>query len=264
MSDIWRLIVDGPVDGALNMALDRAAQLAREEGSAPPTLRLYRWTRPTVTLGRFQAADTLDASVCRAAGVDVVRRFTGGKGVLHDDEVTYAVIASVEDGVPRGVAASYRHLCAFLARTYHALGVDACLTEHTRGSSASSACYLAITRADLAYGARKLSGSAQVWAGSTVMQHGSFTISRDTAREAGVFGLSAEEEARLSAEAVTLADALDPVPGSDRIVEAAIGAFKDEFGVELRPGSWSAREAQLAATLSETVAVDLPSICPST
>ena len=94
MSEAWRLLIDdGPNEGAWNMALDRAVQLAHEAGDAPPTLRLYEWRSPTVTLGRFQAADSIDREWCAANGIDVVRRPTGGKGVLHDDEVTYSIIA---------------------------------------------------------------------------------------------------------------------------------------------------------------------------
>ncbi len=149
MAPVWRLLVQGPVDGALNMALDRAIQVCREQGSAPPTLRLYRWARPTVSLGRFQALETIDAQYCARGGIDVVRRFTGGRGVLHDDEVTYSAVCGLDDGVPRGVAASYRYLCAALVQAYRALGVDAELTERDRGHAETGACYLQTTRADL-------------------------------------------------------------------------------------------------------------------
>ena len=82
-------MIDGPASGAWNMALDRAVQLAHEAGQTPPTLRLYRWERPTITLGRFQPAEGVDRDFATARGIDVVRRFTGGRGVLHDDELTY-------------------------------------------------------------------------------------------------------------------------------------------------------------------------------
>ena len=186
MSAAWRLLIDdGPNEGAWNMALDRAVQLAHEEGEAPPTLRLYEWQRPTVTLGRFQAADSIDREFCSASGIDVVRRPTGGRGVLHADEVTYSIVAGLRDGVPRGTSASYRMLCGGLAEAYRLLGVDAALTARPRGSRSSAACYLHATAADLSLGARKLSGSAQVWFHDSVLQHGSFTISRDIATGGG-------------------------------------------------------------------------------
>lgn len=249
MSGVWRLIVHGPVDGALNMALDRAVQLAREEGSAPPTLRLYRWSRPTVTLGRFQSAGDVSVSACEASGVDVVRRFTGGRAVLHDDEVTYSVVASTEDGVPRGVAASYRHLSAALVSAYNLLGVDAQMSTGGAVSVSSPACYLLNTQADLSLGSSKLSGSAQVWAGSTVLQHGSFTRSRNVERDALVLGLTAAESDLMRRHAVVLADVVKSTPSYSTIESAVIRAFEQALSVELRHGELSAREAQLASGL---------------
>lgn len=246
MIPVWRLIIDGPVDGALNMALDRAAQYGRDEGIVPPTLRLYEWSEPTVTIGHFQSTEGIDVGYCAAEGIKVARRPTGGRGVLHDDELTYALIASVEDGIPRGVAASYRYLSTALADAYHRLGVGAELVCHDRQDTATSACYLSTTRADLSLGALKLSGSAQVWSGGTVLQHGSFTRSRDIVREARVFRLDERAAQRFAAQTVSLDMVLGEAPATTRIAEAVIAAFEHVLGIELRPGSWSAYEAELA------------------
>jgi len=239
----------GPVDGALNMALDRAVQVCREQGSVPPTLRLYSWSRPTVTLGRFQDPSGVDADACEQLGVDIVRRFTGGRGVLHDDELTYSVVAGLEDGVPRGVAASYRHLSAGLVGAYRQVGVDASLTTRERGRSSASACYLQTTRADLSLGAHKLSGSAQTWHGSTVLQHGSLTISRDVEREARVFRLDTTQTHHLDAATVSLSQVCDPPPGTARLCDAAIAGFERALGIRLVPGELSAQEGEWARNL---------------
>ena len=251
----WRLLIDGPVEGATNMARDRAVQVAVDGGEAPPTLRLYRWATPTVTLGRFQQLEGLDLQAARELGVDVVRRFTGGRGVLHDDELTYAVVARIEDGVPRGVAASYRHLCAPLAAAYRDRGVDAELTERDRQSAPSAACYLATTRADLSLGAMKLSGSAQVWLGSTVLQHGSFTVTRDVAREARIFRLDEAGEAKLANVTTTIAQASGGRVAFDRIADAVIAGFERSLGVSFSVGELTAYEYELAESLLPQVLV---------
>lgn len=255
MPNEWRLIVDGPVQGAMNMARDRAVQLACEQGKVPPTLCLYRWLNPTVTLGRFQSLDGFDLLACGEYGLDVVRRFTGGRGVLHDDELTYSVVASVQDGVPRGVAASYRLFSEALAHAYRSLGVDAALTERDRGVASSAACYLATSRADLSLGAMKLSGSAQVWHGSTVLQHGSFTISRNVEREARVFGLSSDEQGLLASKAATIEGVTGRRPTIDEIAEAVIEGFEAVFDVRLVQGDLTASEEESARRLVSEVRI---------
>ena len=234
MSATWRLVIDdGPADGAWNMALDRAIQLARQAGEVPPTLRLYRWVRPTVTLGRFQDVAGVDRELCERERIDVVRRFTGGRGVLHDDELTYSIVASVADGIPRATSASYRLLCQALAEAYRLLGVDAALTARPRGEGSSAACYLHATAADLSLGLAKLSGSAQVWTADTVLQHGSLTRSRDARREAAVFRLADDGAKRLAAETTTLGEALERLPTIEDISSAVVNGICGVLGVHL-------------------------------
>ena len=255
----WRLIIDDPLDGAWNMAVDRAIQVAREQGRVPATLRLYMWSKPTVTLGRFQDASSIDWTACRDLGVSVVRRFTGGRGVFHDDEVTYSLIASESDGVPSGISASYRYLCQGLVAAYRRLGVDAGLTERPKGSAGSAACYLRATRADLTVGSAKLAGSAQTWLGKTCLQHGSFTVTRDVVRESDVFHLSADERQALSETTVTLQDLLDDVPVRDRIVHEVAAGIGEGLGIEFKAGKLTVKESQHAESLLAGVSVETPS-----
>jgi lipoate-protein ligase A len=169
--------------------------------------------------------------------------------VLHDDELTYSIVAGIGDGIPRGTSASYRMLCSALAETYRLLGVDAALTARPRGDGSSAACYLHATPADLSLGLAKLSGSAQVWTADTVLQHGSFTRSRDIAREAGVFRLESQEAERLAAETTTLADALGEAPSTERIAQAAVEGLERALGVRIEAGAATSPERELAASL---------------
>lgn len=254
---VWRLLRYSVHDGARNMAIDRAIQFAHGAGEAPPTLRLYGWSVPTVTLGRFQDASSVDRLACANSGVAVVRRFTGGRGVLHDDEVTYSVVAGTRDGVPRGVAASYRYLCEGLACAYSLLGVDAELTSRPRGSRSSAACYLHATHADLSVGTAKLAGSAQVWHADTVLQHGSFTRTRDPGREAEVFRLDSAQSAELAATTATLRDLLGTEPSVSEIANAVAAGVAAGLGIRLDPGELSASELELAARFEADTGVDV-------
>jgi lipoate-protein ligase A len=232
------------------MAIDRAVLGARGSGTSAPTLRLYRWEVPTVTLGRFQKLEQVDLDECDRRGFDVVRRPTGGRGVLHDDELTYCVVAHTDDGVPRGVAASYRWLSAALAHAYRTLGVDAELTQRSRGPADSGACYLHATQADLSLGVAKISGSAQVWVGDAVLQHGSFVRTRDVDAESDVFRLGEGGRGALLASTATLADALGRTPAVEEIADAVVGAFTRVLGLDLRPGVLSSEERDAASLLA--------------
>ena len=241
------------------MAVDRAIQIAHERDRVPATLRLYMWGEPTVTLGRFQDASSIDWSACRNLGVSVVRRFTGGRGVLHDDEVTYSLVASESDGVPSGISASYRYLCRGLVAAYRRLGVDAGFTERPRGSAGSAACYLRTTRADLTVGSAKLAGSAQTWLGKTCLQHGSFTVTRDVARESEIFRLSPDERDKLCNSTATLRDLLDDLPTRDRIAHEIAVGIGEGLGMELKVGELTGEEVQHAESLLTGVSVEAPS-----
>jgi lipoate-protein ligase A len=237
------------------MALDRAAQIAKEQGAVPPTLRLYRWARPTVTLGRFQCATDVDTGYAETRGIDISRRFTGGRAVLHHCELTYAIIASREDGIPRGVAASYASLCALLVDAYDRLGVDAELVQSDQVAS-SAACYLSTTRADLVTNGAKLSGSAQVWLGGTVLQHGSFIRSRDLEHETRLFMLDEPGARRLSDRTVALADILPGDTPDDRTIgDALIAAVRSLTGHSVRSATWSPLEVAIAGEIMRSHAL---------
>ncbi len=240
-------MLDGPTDGAMNMAIDRAVLDRHCCGESPPTLRLYAWGSPTVSLGRFQRVEQVDLDVCRRRGIGVVRRPTGGRGVLHDDELTYSVVAGVADGVPRGVAASYRYLGEALTAALGAIGVPAAITDRQRGMNDTGACYLHATKADLSLGRAKLSGGAQVWRGESVLQHGSLVISRDVSVEAEVFRLDAAHRQALDADAMTLTRALGSAPSIEDLIEALTAAFAATLGVRLSRGSLTAPEMVLAS-----------------
>src|SRR5947207_15142687 len=125
-SDGWRLLLDKPSSGAWNMAVDEVLLDGVAAGTAPPTLRFYEWTPACLSLGYFQPFDVVDLDGCRALGVEVVRRPTGGRAILHDRELTYSVAlpASVlgHDG---GVLPSYYRLSLLLQDGLRRLGVAA-------------------------------------------------------------------------------------------------------------------------------------------
>lgn len=173
----WRLVddLDAGLGAADQMAADAALLDAVADG-APPALRLYRWTTPTISLGHFQPDDDVDRGACDRFGVDVVRRPTGGQGLLHGADLTYAVVLPRPAGAAGGVDAVYSWLAEALIAGLARVGVAAAIARHD--GPAGPVCFAGQQGADLRVGDRKLCGSAQVRRRGAVLQHGSILLTR--------------------------------------------------------------------------------------
>lgn len=181
----WRLINSGFQTGAMNMALDEALLHSVANGDSLPVLRFYRWQPATVTLGYAQSVMTdLDQDICRKAGLDVVRRSTGGRAVLHDQEVTYSVIAPLNTSLfGHSVLDCYRVISEILQKTLVQLGLPAELVPgKPRGghlNALKAVCFSAPSQYELVINGCKVAGSAQKRFGQTFLQHGSIPIEMD-------------------------------------------------------------------------------------
>jgi len=256
----WRLLIDQPSPGAWNMAVDRAIQLEHATSRSPATLRIYAWSAPTLSLGRFQQISSIDFHACARSGIDVVRRPTGGRAVFHCDEVTYSVIAGTLDGIPKGVRESYHYFASVLSAAFENIGItvdQAGGIEHKQHQSKPSACYLQLQSADISAGARKLCGSAQVWHAQTVLQHGSFVLSRDSVLEGAAFGLDASDVARLGTQAITITQLLGFSPSFEVIRDSITQAFRRILGIDFVQGALSENEKRGAEHLLDTIAVSV-------
>jgi lipoate-protein ligase A len=247
----WRLLVTEAADGATNMAIDETLWRARRAGASPPTLRFYAWAPPTVSLGYGQPLDDeIDQSVCRALGVGLARRPTGGSAIYHDGperELTYSVTATNDDlGVTTDLLASYRWIARALARGLRALGAPVEIVERRRDyGPVPGFCFARTGTYELEVGGRKLVGSAQRRHGRCFLQHGSILLDIDAARVASIFPV-----ADPSRSVATLAEALGRRPAWDGCVTAIAEAFEAEHGIALRPGGLTEGEAAQAEALA--------------
>jgi len=172
----WRLLDSGPMSPSLNMAVDRAILALHANGQAPPTLRFYQWQPVAVSLGYFQKRHNLNLDVCRQYGIEVVRRPTGGKAVLHLGDLTYAVIAGNADGIPSAVTAAYSLICKGLLAGFHSLGIAARMGREPRNSPQTDICFLRCAIGAIVHQGKKFVGSAQTWHASSMLQHGSIIL----------------------------------------------------------------------------------------
>ncbi|HBT83207.1 MAG TPA: hypothetical protein DEB35_07245 [Desulfuromonas sp.] len=182
----WRLLQTGPATAAWNMALDEALLETVAHGTSPPVLRLYRWRPAAVSLGYFQRGDeVVNLAACRRLGLDVVRRCTGGRAVLHDCEVTYAVIAREEPPhFPGTITGNYTAIAAVLQRFLRSYGLEvdaggASRQPVRRSGAEQSACFTAPAQFEQVYRGCKLTGSAQKRQQGAFLQHGSIPLELD-------------------------------------------------------------------------------------
>lgn len=197
----WRLIVTEPAAGAWNMAVDEALMESVRAG-APPALRLYRWSPPCLSLGRNQpAAGVYDPERLRSIGVDVVRRPTGGRAVLHDDELTYAVVA--RDRTLGTVRQAYRAIHSVLASWLSSFGAEVVVAAGSGRAPVPSTepCFARPVEGEVTARDRKLVGSAQVRVAGVLLQHGSIPLGRSAiVRELASAGLDVGSPADLHSE----------------------------------------------------------------
>lgn len=238
----WRLIVDGDHGADYNMALDEALALCADSA---PTLRLYGWDRPSVSLGRFQHIEEVDIAYCEARDIPIVRRPTGGRGILHvSAELTYGFAApSVEGEFSGGLFKSYALLGEAFKRAFTALGVP-CQSEHRKRASGprTGVCFQSTSFAELAVGGRKIIGSAQRRYRAAMLQQGSIPITMDYEGIGRVFG----SEGRAA-----MAGLGEFIPGLtvEALREAVVDSFQRTFAVRFELQGPSPRECELRDSL---------------
>ncbi|MDP5274587.1 lipoate--protein ligase family protein [Chengkuizengella axinellae] len=187
MKNKWRFIQSANYSPAENMAIDEAILIAHSEGKVPPTLRFYGWNPATLSIGYFQKSEEIDLEAVKNKGIGFVRRQTGGRAVLHDQELTYSMIVSESyPGLPKTVNEAYRVLSQGLLYGFQSLDLRAEMvnlaTEEEKqkyASASSSACFDSPSWYELVVEGRKIAGSAQTRQKGVVLQHGSILLEMD-------------------------------------------------------------------------------------
>lgn len=249
----WRLIRSGHLPGAMNMALDDALLHAVANGSSPPLLRLYRWRPATLTVGYAQQIDAgIDLAACRTAAIDVVRRPTGGRAVLHDQEVTYAVIAPV--GAPFGtsVAESYRVIAEVLRALLERFHLPAELVPgQVRGQQGRAVCFTAPAQHELLIAGSKVAGCAQKRRGSAFLQHGSLPLELDLALLQRILPTAPGEDALARQQAIGWLNRYACRPLTvDEVEDTLIECFAATLGLQLTECPPTAEEIAAAERLA--------------
>lgn len=252
--DTWRLLITPPARGAWNMAADESILLHIGRGDSPPTLRLYAWTPACLSLGYAQPYADVDAQRLKSHGWEVVRRATGGRAILHTDELTYSVIApNDEPRVAGSVLESYNRLAQALLLAVKYLDVPVKMEEVTAQDSIlrhNPVCFEVPSTYEITVDGKKLIGSAQARKKEGVLQHGSLPLTGDLTRICQALAFESEaarEDAskRLLERATTVEGALGREVSWEEARQAYVRAFEAQLGIQLKEGNLSESESKM-------------------
>jgi len=253
----WRLITTSPARGAWNMAVDEALLEHAERGEVLPTLRLYAWNPPCLSLGRAQPFADVDVSRLQANGWEVVRRMTGGRAILHTNELTYSVSGPADEPRLAGsILESYNRLAGALLAAVRDLSLPVEMKEDKAESNGTPnpVCFEVPSTYEITVNGKKLIGSAQARRKEGVLQHGSLPLTGDLTRicQALVFPDEAARETamqRLLARATTVESVLGQEVAWETAKQAFVRAFEAQLELEFETGELLESELSRAEEL---------------
>lgn len=229
----------GVHDADCSMALDLHLFNRCEDGAEPGFLRFYAWSGPTLSLGFFENGDVIDRVKAAHDGVRIVRRPTGGRVVLHGDDLTYMVVTRLrKDGGPQD---AFRVISECIVGGLRSLGVDAALKRGAGGKSGVrlKPCFLSTSRYEITYRGRKIVGSAQKTGRRAVLQHGSIPLGRGYLKVVDYMNCDAQMRANLltemSASTCCLYELMVSRPSASELSHVVTRAFGERFGLGAGP-----------------------------
>ncbi len=191
----WRLIDDKAHGASFNMALDEAVSEAVRNKLSPPTLRLYQWAKPSITIGYFQKNSDINLNYCKKKSYPVVRRVTGGMAILHDSELTYSFSACSDiEPFTNSLIKNYLSVSTALASALRLVDIDAKMASSKSNRVRNPFCFKISSYGEITVGGAKIIGSAQKRYNNGFLQQGSIMMDFDVKELGRVLGYYNQEE----------------------------------------------------------------------
>lgn len=253
---IWRFIDTGEHSGAYNMAVDEVLMFH----SPVPVLRVYRWKPHTISIGYAQKMNAeVDPALCQQKGYGFVRRPTGGRAVLHAEELTYSVVGDQTlDMFGDSTLKSYKTIAIGLASSLAELGIEAELQKSKVKESALDAnpCFTSAGRYEILVNGKKIVGSAQRRTEGKILQHGSMLIDKAHLDIVDVMPKLSQEGRRrmrkiLMDRTTTINDELEHTVRWDELAAAMQSGFEKGLKIELKSDKLTETETKTVEMLVE-------------
>ncbi|PCF49885.1 lipoate--protein ligase family protein [Staphylococcus delphini] len=265
MTETWHFINTGSHDPYYNMALDEALLNFVSRGEIDPVVRFYTWNPPTLSIGYFQRlSKEIDIDKVKEKGYGLVRRQTGGRGVLHDKELTYSVIVpEAHPDMPQTVTEAYRVISGGLLEGFKSLGFDAHFAvprskeeREKLKQPRSSVCFDAPSWYELVVEGKKIAGSAQTRQKGVILQHGSILqdVDIDDLFDMFIFKndrLKAKMKEAFVEKAVAINDLSDETITLAQMEVAFKEGFKKALDIEFKPLELTAAQLEEVTALEE-------------
>lgn len=264
MKEVWNFIDSGFRSPAYNMALDEALLNWHSNGEIRPTIRFYNWSPPTLSIGYFQKVEKeINLEAVKNYGLGFVRRPTGGRGVLHDQEVTYSVIVSEgHPSMPRSVTEAYRVISEGILQGFKKLGLEAYFAvprtdeeKEALKNPRSAVCFDAPSWYELVVEGRKIAGSAQTRQKGVILQHGSIILDIDEKKLFDLFKYPNERvrerlERNFKNKAVAINTLVEQAISIDEAKDAFRKGFEEGLDIQLEPYSLTEDQENFVIQLS--------------
>ncbi|WP_170007634.1 lipoate--protein ligase family protein [Bacillus fonticola] len=263
--ETWRFLETSGGAPSYNMALDEALLDWHSEGKIPPTIRFYTWNPATLSIGYFQKVEKeINMDAIHDLGLGFVRRPTGGRGVLHEHELTYSVIVSeAHKDMPQTVTEAYRVISEGILQGFRSLGLEAYFavprTDDEKAAlrnPRSAVCFDAPSWYELVVEGRKVAGSAQTRQKGVILQHGSILLDLDEDKLFSLFKYPSERvkermQRAFRSKAVAI-NALREAPVSyEEASEAFRAGFEEGLNIHLEPYTLSEEEEAYVQKLAK-------------
>ncbi len=242
-----RLINTNYNTASMNMAIDEALLISKK-----PVIRFYRWAPSALSLGYFQNIKDINIPYSKSQNIDIVRRITGGKTVLHDKELTYSIIMD-ETLMPKSIIDSYKLISKGILSALKQLKLNPEMNETVTKNSKSAICFNEPSYYEITVNNKKIVGSAQTRKNKKLLQHGSILIDLDYDKLVSTFNIKNKEEniKKTKARVTSINNELRKEISYNQLKEALISGFQDNLEIELVEDQLTKEELALANKLEK-------------
>ena len=235
MTETWLLLIDPKLSATDNMAIDSANLIRAARKDFPPVLRFFDWENPSISMGYNQSIEEIDEEKCREDGVDIVTRPTGGRAVLHWNEITYSLVIPVGHNLAeKSIIESYKQISEALIIGFRKIGIDAELARGEAGGHRLPSCFSSTSRFEITANGLKIVGSAQRRKSGAFLQQGSIPLTPEYRNLIDYVRGIRRQRIYDSVKSTCLSEILDDIPERESVIQALIYGFKSRMHMDFK------------------------------